>query len=233
LGLRGAFLVTAGLYALALVLVVALYDDNATHSQPKALSERGRASFRSVLAFQNFVLLMFAVFGVQFVDRSLGPILPLFIEQIGVGAGRVPLVAGTLFSAAAIAGALGHHSCARLLQQFSPRVIISAGAASACAGSAVIAAAGNVWVMGAATMLLGGGVGVAMTAAYSAAASLIPAGAHGTGFGVLTSASLTGLAVSPVVAGLLGATSIRAVFIADAAMMAILALLVRARMVEG
>ena len=70
-------------------------------------------------------------------------------------------------------------------------------------------------------------------AATSAAASLIPAGVHGTGFGVLTSASLIGMAVSPVVAGLLGSTSIRGVFIVDAATMAILALLVHRKMIEG
>jgi len=233
LGLRGAFLVTAGLYALALVLVLALYDERAAHSQAKESSDRGRVSFRSVLAFENFMLLMFVVFTVQFVDRSFGPILPLFIEQMGVGSARVPLIAGTLFSMAAVAGALGHHFCARLLGRFSPRVVITAGATAACAGAAVIATGGNLQVMGAATLVFGAGAGAAMTAAYSAAASLIPAGAHGTGFGVLTSASLTGLAVSPVVAGLLGATSIRAVFLVDAAMMAILALVVRRKMVDG
>ena len=42
-----------------------------------------RVSFRSVLAFENFLLLMGVIFGVQFVDRSFGPILPLYLEQLG------------------------------------------------------------------------------------------------------------------------------------------------------
>jgi DHA1 family multidrug resistance protein-like MFS transporter len=233
LGLRIAFIVTAAFYAVALVLVLALYDDHAAHTRPKETSEHGRVSFRSVLAFQNFLLLMFVVFSIQFVDRSFGPVLPLFVEQRGIGAARVPVVAGMLFSMVAIAGALGHHFCARLLKRFSPRVVISAGATAACAGTAVIGAAGNVWLMGGAMIVFGGGIGAAMTAAYSAAASLIPAGVHGTGFGVLTSASLIGMAVSPIVAGLLGSTSIRGVFIVDAATMAILALLVHRKMIEG
>ena len=233
LGLRIAFIVTAAFYAVALVLVFVLYDDNAAHTRPKETAERGRVSFRSVLAFENFLLLMFVVFSIQFVDRSFGPVLPLFIEQRGIGAARVPMVAGTLFSMVAIAGALGHHFCARLLKRFSPRVVISAGAAAACAGTAAIAAASNVWLMGGAMIVFGGGIGAAMTAAYSAAASLIPAGVHGTGFGVLTSASLIGMAVSPIVAGLLGSTSIRGVFVVDAATMAILALLVQRKMIEG
>jgi hypothetical protein len=43
----------------------------------------------------------------------------------------------------------------------------------------------------------------------------MPASARGVGFGLLTTASLTGLALSPIISGLLGATSIRAVFLLD------------------
>ena len=43
-----------------------------------------RISFRKVLAFENFLLLMGVIFGIQFVDRSFGPILPLYLEQLGV-----------------------------------------------------------------------------------------------------------------------------------------------------
>ena len=49
---------------------------------------------------------------------------------------------------------------------------------------------------------------------------MIPPGAHGAGFGVLTSASLAGMAGSPFVAGFLGGASIRIVFVVDLAMMA-------------
>jgi MFS family permease len=141
------------------------------------------------------------------------------------------LSAGIVFSAAAIAGSIGHHFCGRLLDRHSSRVVIAGGAAAACAGAVLMAVAPNVLLMGVVTMLFGVGVGVAMTASYAVAAAVIPAGAHGAGFGVLTSASLTGMAVSPVVAGFLGATSMRAVFLVDAAMMAALAILIRQKMV--
>jgi len=50
---------------------------------------------------------------------------------------------------------------------------------------------------------------------------------------VLTSASLTGMAVSPVVAGFLGATGIRAVFIVDVGLMGMLAVFVLRVMVAA
>ena len=56
------------------------------------------------------------------------------------------------------------------------------------------------------------GIGVAMTAAYSVAGALLPADAHVTGFGIMTTASLVGLAFSPVLAGFVGASGLRVVF---------------------
>jgi hypothetical protein len=62
---------------------------------------------------------------------------------------------------------------------------------------------------------------------------VIPAGAHGTAFGMLTSASLTGMASSPFIAGFLGGASLRVVFFVNVALMGILAIVVRRRMVEA
>jgi MFS family permease len=231
-GLRRSFFVTAGVYALGLIVVMMMYDENATHARPAAASA-DRVTFRDVLGFENFLVLMAVIFVAQFVDRSFGPILPLYLEQIGVAHARVAAAAGAIFSVAALAGALGHHMCGRLLVRYAPRVVIGAGAAAACAGSASMAIAPGVWWMTPATALFGVGVGLAMTAAYASAASVIPPGSHGTGFGVLTSGSLAGLAVSPVVAGVLGAMSLRAVFVVDAVMMAGLLVGVRRAMKDA
>jgi len=233
-GLRGAFVVTAAFYGIGLLLVFFLYDEKAVAGDAGGLAaERaaGRVTFRSVLAFQNFLLLMGVIFGIQFVDRSFGPVLPLYIEQVGVAKAQVAVVAGVLFSLMACTGALGHHFCGRLLKHFSARTIVAGGSAIAAGGCALIGATGAVPVMLLASAILGVGIGAAMTAGYTAAGYVIPSGAHGTSWGVLNSASLAGMAVSPMVAGLLGATSMRTVFVVDVALMGLLALLVSRMMV--
>ncbi len=234
LGLRNAFLASAGLYTVALLLVVFLYHESPVRHPPDVSGDRRRGvGFRSVLAFENFILLMGVVFGIQFVDRSVGPILPLYIEQVGVARGSVPMAAGLLFSAAAVSGAIGHHFCGRLLRRFSSRVVISGGVSTSAAAAAIMGAAANVWTLAGAIVVFGVGIGTASTAAYTAAGSVIPSGAHGTGFGFLSSAALTGLAVSPVVSGFLAATSLRGVFWLDVIVLAVLAFVVRRVMVEG
>jgi len=232
-GLRRAFLVTSAFYAAALVVVFLIYDDLATHETPAVDAERGRVTFRNVLAFENFILMAVVIFALQFVDRSYGPILPLYIEQAGVAHTHVAIVSGVLFSIMAATGAVGHHICGRLLQRFSARVVIASASATAAVGSALLGATGIPWLMSVAAALFGIGIGAAMTAAFSAAGRVIPAGAHGAGFGLLSSASLTGMASSPFIAGFLGGTSLRIVFFVNVALMAIVAVAVRQKMVDA
>ena len=62
---------------------------------------------------------------------------------------------------------------------------------------------------------------------------MIPANARGAGFGLLTTASLVGLALSPIITGLLAATSIRAVFLLDVVIMLVIAVAVSRLMMAG
>ena len=73
----------------------------------------------------------------------------------------------------------------------------------------------SLWFVGAAMLLFGVSVGVATTTIYAVAGSSLPPDAHATGFGIMTTASLMGLAVSPVVAGFIGGSGLRLVFVAD------------------
>jgi MFS transporter, DHA1 family, multidrug resistance protein len=228
--LRRVFILTACFYAVGLAIVHTMYDDGATHATAGEGAEAGRVTFRNVLAFENFILMMAVIFGLQFVDRSFGPVLPLWVEQSDIAHARVALVSGVLFSIIALTGALGHHFCGRLLKRYTSRIVIAGGTAVAAAASGLFAVSGNLWVMCVASVLLGIGIGAAMTASFSAAGAVIPPGAHGAGFGVLTSASLVGMASSPFIAGFVGGASLRIVFFVDMAMMALIAPLVWRRM---
>jgi DHA1 family multidrug resistance protein-like MFS transporter len=229
-GLRHAFLVTACFYLVAVLLVVFMYDEHqAAHVESGSTDER--VTFRSMLAFENFILLLAVVFGLQFIDRSFGPVLPLFVTELGTPAGRVPIVAGVLFSIAAGTGALGHHFCGRLLRRTSARRVIAGSAAVGAGGTFVYVLARSPWILVLGTPIFGVAIGVATTAAYTAASSIMPAAGRGAGFGLLTTASLAGLALSPIVNGILGATSIRAVFVLDTVAMLALAMMVSRLMI--
>ena len=229
-GLRNSFLIAAAVYAVAFCVVLFLYDERALEPRARE-NRRGRVTFGTILAFENFILLMLVIFGLQFVDRSFGPVLPLYVEQ-RFPPERVPILSGVLFSVLAFAAAAGNQVAGRLLRTMTARVVIASAALIGAAGLAVFALEPPLWGLIAAMTLFGICIGVASTSAYTAAGSVIPQEVHATGFSFLTSASLVGLALSPVVSGFVAARSIRAVFISGVLMLVLLAIVVRRLMVE-
>jgi DHA1 family multidrug resistance protein-like MFS transporter len=231
-GLRRSFFVTAGFYGIALILVVVMYGEPRAERAIRATGSENEPTVRKVLAFPNFVLLITAIVGIQFVDRSLGPILPLYLSELGFADSRVALVAGVLFSILACAAALGHHSCGRLLRRYPPRFVIIGGGSVGGISIGLFALATPTWLLALTMGLFGIGVGAAMTASYTAAGMVVPEGAHGTAFGLLTGALLTGQAISQVACGLLGGVSIRLVFVLDVLVLLVLVTSVRRVMVD-
>jgi len=230
-GLRSTFFVTAVFYAVAFVLVLLMYTEGPTVPSTRA-SAGGAVTFRSALAFENFLLLMVVIFGFQFVDRSFGPILPLYISGMEPVESQAAVVSGVVFSIVACSAAVGHHYCARLLQRWSSRLVISRAALLAAAATVAMGYAPNSTLLALASGVFGLAIGAAMTAAYTAAAANLPETVRATGFGFLTSASLIGIAISPMVAGLLARIGLRAVFMVNVGVLLVLGAIVLRTMGE-
>ena len=212
-GLRTSFFVAAGFYLAALVLIQFMYRD-----PERTVAEEGSATperFRigDLMRLPNLPMLMAVIFGFQFVDRSLAPILPLYVADVGISLERVPLIAGLLFALVAGTSAIGNQVCAALLPRVSPRRIMAVGAGIAAVCMFVLVLAQHVLLASVAIGIFGLVVGMVLTAAYTTAGSAIPLHARGAGFGLLTTASLTGLALSPIMSGFLATLTLRAVFV--------------------
>jgi MFS family permease len=229
-GLRNSFIAAAGFYLVAFIMITVMYQE-----PPRALRSvegRLRTPFASILAFENFLLVMVVLFGLQLVDRSFGPVLPLHLGEIGYAAEEVPLMAGILFSVLAFTAALGNQLSSRLLKRHSPRVVIAWAVLIAASGLTMFMLSSSVWMLGVSMAVVGLCIGTSITTAFAAGGAVIPRDVHATAFGFLTSASLIGVALSPVLSGLIGTRSIRAVFVAGVVTLVILAIVVRRVMVE-
>ncbi len=218
-GLRQAFLVAAFLYLLAMVVMLSLYREPSRISSPST-DEVGRHSVRQVIRFEGVALMMSVIFAMQYVERSLGPVLSLFVASLGVSIEQIPLWSGILFSLVAGAGAVGNHVCSRLLERYSPGAVILASIFVAACVAASVSGATQVVLLVAVLPLFGLAIGTGTTAAYTIAGHSIPSEAQGVGFSVLSSASMAALALSPVLSGLLGSVSLRSVFLVDVALLA-------------
>lgn len=153
--------------------------------------------------------------------------LPLYVAELGTAMDRVPIVSGVLFSISAGAGAVGNHLARGLLSRTSARAVIAGSAAVAALGTLTYVFAAGTALLIVGTSVFGFAIGAASTAAYTAAGAVIPPEARGAGFGLLTTGSLIGLATSPIICGLLGTLSLRAVFVLDTVALLFVAGLVR------
>jgi MFS family permease len=228
-GLRTTFLIAAGFYLSAVVLIAVLY------TEPRARQARSRGRRLSdVLAelyrTPGFAMVFMVILCLQLVDRSFGPILPLYVEMLGLPESQVALVSGVLFSISAIFAALGHHIAEPLMERWSSRALIAFSSAATALGLLLLVMLPSVWAFAVALAIAGVAIGVGMTSAYTSGGRLLPADAHATGFGVMTTASLVGLAVSPIVAGLISGPGLRVVFEADIALLVLLTILVWTRL---
>ena len=223
-GIRRAFFVTAGFYAIALAVVFLLYRDPVRSEARPAAAESGGGDVRQLLKSPGFLLMMSAIFVMTFVDRSFGPILPLYLAREGRLVEEVVLLSGVLFSVAAAGAVAGNQACEWLLRRLASVTVIAGGAAAAALGLLWFLAVSSEVAMGLALLLFGAGAGVAITAAYTAGGRVVPASSHATGFGFLTGASLAGLALSPVLGGLLSRGGhLLSVFAVDLALLAAIA----------
>lgn len=233
IGIRYTFFASAGVYMLALLLVLVGYRESRARHTTHHDDTASRVTFRVLANVPHFVLLMATVFGLQVVDRSLGPILPLYLKELGFAGVRVPVMSGILFTVVAASAAVGNQTSSRLLDWRPAGFIVPTMAAVGAVTAIVFGAAAPWTVLILAGVVFGFTLGVATTCTYAAATHSLPVSWRGVAFGYLTSAYLVGLAVSPVVAGFIGAASMRSVFFADAAGLAILAFIVRRGMNRG
>lgn len=230
IGLRKTFLVSSAVYGVAFLMVTLMYTETKTPREPAQPEER--VSFSNVLAFENFLVLMFVIFLLQVVDRSFGPVLLLHVTQIGYVSSQASLLVGGLFSVLAVSSVTGYQLAAALLKRTTARAVIVSAVLAAASSLATFALVESAWLLMLTIACFGLAAGTALTTAFTAAGSVVPRHAHGVGFGFLTGASLIGSAISPVLSGLLAARSIRVVFVAGAAVLALLVLVVRRVMVE-
>ena len=230
LGLRNTFLVSATFYLFALLLIVVGFREPPERRAAEPAGADAAMSFRTLRRVPHFLLFMATVFCLQLVDRSFGPILPLYLREAGAGTAVIPFLAGVIFTTTAGAAAIGNQIAGWLLRRWQPSLLVPAASALAGIGTFVFGAGAPTGVLIVTAAVMGLGLGVATTAVYTAATHAVAPSARTVAFGYLSTAYLAGLAVSPMLAGLVGSISVRAVFLVDAIGLGLLAWIVQKRM---
>jgi DHA1 family multidrug resistance protein-like MFS transporter len=229
-GLRASFFCGAAVIVLGLIALSLLTEDDRHLASRAAAVDRavkeprraaGLSALRAATRLPGFVPVMVVLFLAQFVDRSFGPILPLYVAALGTRPDQVASYSGSIISIAAVgtglsAALLGHLA---LRQPIRPLLLLTLVAGAAlCVPMALVQTPLQFLAVRALLGLFAGGT---LTLAYSLANQVIPAEAKGAAFGVLSSTALLGSASSPLLTGAMARLDLRAVFIMDGALYAL------------
>src|SRR5436309_2125060 len=215
IGIRKTFLVT-GLVNFGSFLSIALLYADQRDSKPQDVPADDEASSRSTAGFwrrPEYFTTVLILFFVNMADRTFGPIIPLFLEELGTPQARLEMVSGVVISIAAFGEAFSAWLSGRLANRVSLRRLISIRL-----GISILVLVPMVFVhttqgfsfLRVALALLAGGT---LTLALSAAHHVIPGERRGAGFSILSSTSMLGGAVGPLISGSLAAISIRSIFV--------------------
>jgi MFS transporter, DHA1 family, multidrug resistance protein len=221
-GIRQAFLATAGLCAVALLLVMRHYQEA---PRAAAAGDAARApGLTDVLRIPSVPSLLVVLFLVNFVGRSFTPILPLHLDELGVDPSRLAFSTGMLVSVYSLAAAFSATMLGRAARTRSPRALLLAtlvGGALIVLPMARVPSYGWILVL---AVLLGLASGGSLTLCYTIGGLLVPGEIKTAAFGFFSGAALFGGAISPTVAGFLARFHLRGIYFVDAAIFAVLAI---------
>jgi DHA1 family multidrug resistance protein-like MFS transporter len=220
IGIPGTFVATAGLCAVALLLTTFCYVE----VRPEAGSSAAeKASLADVLRIPRVIPLLAVLFLVNFIGRSFTPILPLYLQGLGVRVARLGVSTGLLISVYSLTAAVSAAALGRASRRYPPRALLVASLSAGAATVLPMALVGSFDGMLGLGALLGLASGGALTLCYTIGGLLVPQDRKATAFGFFSGAALFGGAVSPTVAGLLAHWELKGIFYVDAALFVLLA----------
>ena len=211
IGIRNTFLVTGLMNFGSLLSILLLFKDQEPSAKSLPVSEdKSAAGFWKRPEYFTALMILFFV---NMADRTFGPILPLFLEELGTSRVGLEMAAGVLISAAAFGEAFSAWISGKLASRVSLRRLITGRLVLSIVvllPMVFVHSTGEFSILRVLLALLAGGT---LTLALSAAHPVIPGEYRGTGFAMLSGTSMLGGAVGPIIAGAIAGFSIRSIFV--------------------
>jgi DHA1 family multidrug resistance protein-like MFS transporter len=214
MGVRNTFIVTGIMNLGSLLSILLLYADEDVSTPTQTIStERDAESAARFWKQPEYFTALMILFFVNMADRTFGPIIPLFLEELGTPRVGLEMVAGVLISASAFGEALSAWLSGKLASRVSLRRLITGRLVLSIlvlVPMVFVHSTEQFSILRVLLALLAGGT---LTLALSAAHHVIPVEHRGTGFATLSGTSMLGGAVGPIISGAIAGFSIRSIFV--------------------
>lgn len=198
-GLRNSFYVSAFFSAIAASAFYWLF--NSQHDRAATPKRRERASIGILAHLPGFLAIMVTLFSVNFIERTFGPLIPLYVEQLHAPHDFVATIAGAVVTLGSLTAAVAAMAMGRLSRFRNPRNLLLLTLALGTAMLIPITFAQQWWHLLIARPVLTLFIGGNTTLCYAIAARALPAQWKMTAFGALGGLAMIGGAAASFVAG--------------------------------
>ena len=214
IGVRNTFIVTGIMNLGSLLSILLLYADEDVSIPPETIStEKQKESAAGFWKQPEYFTALMILFFVNMADRTFGPIIPLFLEELGTPRVGLEMVAGVLISASAFGEALSAWLSGKLASRVSLRRLITGRLVLSILVLVPMVFVHSTQQFSILRVLLALLAGGTLTLALSAAHHVIPVEYRGTGFATLSGTSMLGGAAGPIISGAIAGFSIRSIFV--------------------
>ncbi len=229
LGQRATFMITGVLLLVPVALISVVLKESADVPSPEPPSQKAPARGGSMLGLMmlpGFAAAIAILFLTRFTERALQPIVPLYLIALQTPAALLATITGVAVSGGAIAA-----TCSSLLYgrwarpETIGRVLMTALTGAAVCAALFGLARGWPEVIGL-RLVLGLLAGGTISLAYTMGARLAPPERAATTMSLLASWGMLGTAIAPILSGMIGQISLRAVFVTTSAAYLLAAMLV-------
>jgi len=227
-GYRAPFAVTAGLLLAGGLLV--LFGARERFKRPAAHELGGDQSLRSLLTLPGVITLLMVYFMLNLSGTIVGPIFPLFVEQLKGTPEGAASTTGMLLAIGGAVAAVAAVTIGRSSDRLGHQRILILTTALAGLFCFPQAAAQSIAQLLALRVLFGFAAGGMSPTVNALMASICPRHCLGRIYGMTTAASSVGMSIGPSVGGWLAASAgLRLPFVVMGAMMLLLALTISRR----
>lgn len=222
LGYRATFLTTGGLlFSAGLVVAALVHEEFVSPEEAGGQKEKPRLWDGVLLVLRTRALMV--VFGIRVLMRTglrtIGPMLPLFVQEMVTADVKIATITGTIEGLAAAASAVSAVVLGRISDRIGYRRILLVCGTSACVFSALMAGARNPTQLGILRALGGAAMGGILASVSALMATLAPKDRFGAVYGVDTTMVSAANAVAPMLgAGLAAGWGLASVFLGAAAL---------------
>ena len=214
LGLKAAFVLAGVMFWIATAMVAFWYP-SAGQLRPQRSGTHNGSPWQMIFAQPQMGMLSIVLLVSFYAEGSTLPILPLYLQFLGVASSQVAAMVGLITALSALTYIAANAFVGRVVPTRLAHLAVLPGLIGAAIVCVPLFFANQLWHLLVFRPMLSLFTGTIPALVYSAAEPFVPPERRGAGFGLLTSVGLGGTAVGRVASGMVASLSLSGVFIVD------------------